>query len=142
MLGGTLTPPRDGVHLRGQDQVSQKRLSPVRIPPTLNTIPNTISSFISINLGGFSNDLGLRFLLALEKFSLPLLPPDPRLTRFIKNGATLPSIPRLRVVTQNEISLFFPNRHLFHQPVGSQTTLGSYGESLSAPAALAWWPAS
>lgn len=44
MPDGTLTPPRDGVHLRGQDRVSQKRTSPLRIPPTLNTVSYTISS--------------------------------------------------------------------------------------------------
>lgn len=49
MLGGTLTPPRDGVHLRGQDQVSQQRPPPLRIPPTFITVPCTISSFISVN---------------------------------------------------------------------------------------------
>lgn len=32
MPGGTLTPLRDGVHLRGQDQVSQKRAPPQKIP--------------------------------------------------------------------------------------------------------------
>lgn len=49
MMGGTLTPPRDGVHLRGQDQVSQKRPSPFRIPPTRNKVSYMISSFVNIN---------------------------------------------------------------------------------------------
>lgn len=82
MMGGTLTPLRDGVHLRGQDRVSQKR--PFRIPPTRNKVSYMISSFVNINWSIFFNHRSLKFLLELEKFSLPLLPPDPNPTRFSK----------------------------------------------------------
>lgn len=49
MLAGTLTPPRDGVHPRGQDRVSQKRPPPLRIPPSFITVSYTISRFVNIN---------------------------------------------------------------------------------------------